>query len=183
MTVHNLYLFDRNGVCLHYSEWHRKKQAGIPKEEVTSGLQCNSGDLASPKTLYTPPPVSKSQIVPTPNRISFNNRNLTLSLSFQEFKLMYGMLFSIRSFVSKMSPLDMYASHIRGDVERRASFGNLGGVLSGVKGHWPPERGGEGQVRVKAPKLQGVAVGSLKVKRLRAWATLRNKDRVFLSRA
>ncbi|XP_036751891.1 trafficking protein particle complex subunit 1 isoform X2 [Manis pentadactyla] len=33
MTVHNLYLFDRNGVCLHYSEWHRKKQAGIPKEE------------------------------------------------------------------------------------------------------------------------------------------------------
>uniref|UniRef100_UPI0039BF4DC7 trafficking protein particle complex subunit 1 isoform 6 n=1 Tax=Mus musculus TaxID=10090 RepID=UPI0039BF4DC7 len=34
MTVHNLYLFDRNGVCLHYSEWHRKKQAGIPKEEL-----------------------------------------------------------------------------------------------------------------------------------------------------
>lgn len=34
MTIHNLYIFDRAGTCLHYSEWHRRRQAGIPKEEV-----------------------------------------------------------------------------------------------------------------------------------------------------
>ncbi|NXV55779.1 TPPC1 protein, partial [Molothrus ater] len=53
MTIHNLYIFDRGGRCLFYSEWHRRRGPGIPQEE--------------------------------------------------EFKLMFGMLFSLRSFVAKMT--------------------------------------------------------------------------------
>lgn len=36
MTVHNLYIFDKNGVLLHYSEWQRLKNSGIPMEEVSA---------------------------------------------------------------------------------------------------------------------------------------------------
>ena len=34
MTVYDFYLFDRNGNCLYYAEWNRRKQPGISKEEV-----------------------------------------------------------------------------------------------------------------------------------------------------
>ena len=34
MTIHNLYMFDRQGVLMYYAEWNRKRQSGMAIEEV-----------------------------------------------------------------------------------------------------------------------------------------------------
>uniref|UniRef100_A0A914CZE1 Trafficking protein particle complex subunit n=1 Tax=Acrobeloides nanus TaxID=290746 RepID=A0A914CZE1_9BILA len=53
MTIYNFYLFNKQGLCIAYKEWHREKQSGMPREE--------------------------------------------------EYKLVYGMLLSLRSFAGKLT--------------------------------------------------------------------------------
>lgn len=79
--IYNLYIFDKGGKLLFYAEWNRQKQSGISREEV---------------------------IYPLPQRLRLHLGGLfMLFLRFQEAKLMYGMLFSIKNFVTKISPYDM----------------------------------------------------------------------------
>lgn len=74
--IYNLYIFDKYGTLLYYGEWNRLKQSGITKDEV-SILKAN-----------------------------LNTTLITVIPRKQEAKLMYGMLFSLKSFVNKISPID-----------------------------------------------------------------------------
>lgn len=76
MTIYNMYIFDKFGTLMYYGEWNRVKQSGITREEVR-----DLNHRAHPDSL------------------------IILVFS-QEAKLMYGMLFSIKSFVAKISPTD-----------------------------------------------------------------------------
>ena len=84
MTIYNLYIFDRNGTCLAYQAWNRKKESNMSQDEVSEVFITRFAGLT--------------------RKIS----SLFCSFYIQEFKLMYGMLYSIKSFVNRMSPFDWY---------------------------------------------------------------------------
>lgn len=75
-----MYIFDRYGTLLYYGEWNRVKNTEMSMEEASLAL------LVLWDAQY---------------HFFINYRTLL-----QEGKLMYGMLFSIKSFVAKISPLD-----------------------------------------------------------------------------
>ena len=78
MVVHNLYLFDRHGTLLFYHEWLRRKHTSMSKV------------------------ISLMTFLPSLDRLQFFQ-----TYQEEEAKLLYGMLFSMKSFVAKLSPHDM----------------------------------------------------------------------------
>ena len=78
MVVHNLYLFDRHGTLLFYHEWLRRKHTSMSKV------------------------ISLMIFWPSLNWLQFFQ-----TYQEEEAKLLYGMLFSMKSFVAKLSPHDM----------------------------------------------------------------------------
>lgn len=78
MTIYNIYIFDKYGTLLFYAEWNRIKQSGITREEVRNTNSAPTFAFAA---------------------------SFAFDL-FQEAKLMYGMLYSLKSFCAKMSPID-----------------------------------------------------------------------------
>ena len=78
MVVHNLYLFDRHGTLLFYHEWLRRKHTSMSKV------------------------ISLMIFWPSLNWLQFFQ-----IYQEEEAKLLYGMLFSMKSFVAKLSPHDM----------------------------------------------------------------------------
>jgi hypothetical protein len=62
MAIYNLYIFNRDGLCIYYKEWNRTKQSGLSQD--------------------------------------------------QEFKQMFGLIIEMKSFVTKMSPSDLYAVNL-----------------------------------------------------------------------
>ncbi|VDO93701.1 unnamed protein product [Soboliphyme baturini] len=55
MAIYNLYIFDRSGTCIYYTEWKRTRESSVNKNE--------------------------------------------------EFKLLYGLLVSLNSFICRLSPV------------------------------------------------------------------------------
>jgi len=126
MTIYSLYIYDRHCACVYYHDWHRSNR---PRTAVKDGLlpavsravtyQPPVTDGA-PQSTFTSPRntlVSSSGIVVAVNAdedaVKPPSSNLSISqaqgtaLAFdEEAKLVYGVIFSLRNMIKKLSKRD-----------------------------------------------------------------------------
>jgi len=126
MTIYSLYVFDRHCACVYYHDWHRSKRprpagkdALLPAVSRAVSYQPPVTDGA-PQSTFTSPRntlVSSSGIVVTVNTddevVKPPSSNLSISqaqgtaLPFdEEAKLVYGIIFSLRNMIKKLSKRD-----------------------------------------------------------------------------
>ncbi|KAJ2611260.1 TRAPP complex subunit bet5 [Coemansia sp. RSA 1365] len=118
VVVYNIYIFDRHCECIFYSEWNRLNSPlsaaaaatveGVHgNKEFQRGNQVLTGDnLASPRSSFDQqaPLVWPTTVTSTAHRIASESpRNVSME---EEAKLVYGVVFSTRNIINKLSSKD-----------------------------------------------------------------------------
>ncbi|KAJ2710251.1 Trafficking protein particle complex subunit BET5 [Coemansia spiralis] len=113
MAIYNIYIFDRHCECIFYTEWSRRRSPlavdGTGAPEPPRGNQALTGDRDSRTSLESQRPL----VWPTKPGAQPAQRNVAME---EEAKLVYGIVFSTRNIISKLSG--------------RAQAGNGGGFMS-----------------------------------------------------
>lgn len=133
--IYNFHIFTRTGDCIYYHEWNRTKEQTISQEEVRhcacialcaascfermpfvhpaaprplARLCCDSGNVVT-KISYPRFPDWRpaSPLAANLSPVCSLAKPPCLDNS-QEFKLMYGMIFSIKSFAKRLAPKQRY---------------------------------------------------------------------------
>jgi len=111
MTIYSLYVFDRHCDCVYYQSWHRTTPTR-PGKDVLQGV---APDVALPSPLepqQAPASLQSNFKLPSAHLAEQNalanappERPQKRGLPFdEESKLLYGLLYSLRSMVRKLSP-------------------------------------------------------------------------------
>ncbi|KAJ2774527.1 TRAPP complex subunit bet5 [Coemansia nantahalensis] len=100
MVIYNIYIFDRHCECIFYTEWNRKRSplvadAGAAPEPPRGNLVLTGERDSRPSLDSQQPPVWPSKPGAQPAA-----RNVAME---EEAKLVYGIVFSTRNIVSKLS--------------------------------------------------------------------------------
>ncbi|KAJ2078268.1 TRAPP complex subunit bet5 [Coemansia sp. RSA 988] len=116
VVVYNIYIFDRHCECIFYSEWNRINSPLAAAAAATEGIHGNkelrgnqvltTDNLDSPRSSFDQqaPLVWPTTATSTAHRIAPESpRNVAME---EEAKLVYGVVFSTRNIINKLSSKD-----------------------------------------------------------------------------